>query len=74
MPPHGRYVDCWTNTSYLSGAQAFWAGYTSYAQEHYLAASHDELTSLRTDTLWRSLPATTRDSLPAVLPKRSLHL
>ena len=32
-----------------------------------LAASHDEITSLRTDTLWQSLPATTRDSLPAVL-------
>ena len=32
-----------------------------------LTASHDELTSLRTDTLWRSLPATTHDSLPAVL-------
>ena len=32
-----------------------------------LAASHDELTSLSTDTLWQSLPATTQDSLPAVL-------
>ena len=32
-----------------------------------LAASHDELTSLSTDTLWQSLPATTQESLPAVL-------
>ena len=32
-----------------------------------LAASHDELTSLSADTLWQSLPATTQDSLPAVL-------
>ena len=32
-----------------------------------LAASHDELTSLSTDTLWQSLPATTQDSLPTVL-------
>ena len=32
-----------------------------------LAASHDELTSLRSDTLWRSLSATTHNSLPAVL-------
>ncbi|MCY3841102.1 MAG: hypothetical protein OXH09_21065 [Gammaproteobacteria bacterium] len=32
-----------------------------------LAASHDELTSLSTDTLWESLPATTQDSLPTVL-------
>ena len=32
-----------------------------------LGASHDELTRLRTDTLWRSLPATTHDSLPTVL-------
>ena len=32
-----------------------------------VAASHDELTSVRSDTLWRSLPATTHDSLPAVL-------
>ena len=32
-----------------------------------VTASHDELTSVRTDTLWRSLPATTHDSLPAVL-------
>ena len=32
-----------------------------------LDASHDELTRLRTDTLWRSLPAATRDSLPTVV-------
>ena len=32
-----------------------------------LAAAHDEVTSLRTDTLWRSLAATTQDSLPTVL-------
>ena len=32
-----------------------------------LDASHDELTHLETDTLWRSLPATSHDSLPIVL-------
>ena len=38
-----------------------------------LAASHDELTSLSTDTLWQSLPATTQDSLPAVLQSVLSH-
>ena len=32
-----------------------------------LDAAHDELTRLKTDTLWRSLPATTHDSLPTVV-------